>query len=539
MSVSTLLNTTWIFKDSGIVGFGTGNDVEFVISFKDADNTPFDRLSVSGNSSSCVLSYRYTVDQIYYLSYVSSYNGWNYGGQARKTITITGGTDITNSTLIQWLEANATLQTVSYSITVNTTNLTYSGDNTIDENGTATVTLTASSGYALPSSITVSGASYTYNSSTGVISLSNPTGNVTITANGIKVKTFDLTTLNLSAGTHTIQVKARASGYRDSEFSNSVSYEVQPDLTYLTFSSPSSFTLNVIDNQKYWDGTLEYSTDTITWSTWDGTTTLSSASDGTKHNLYLRGTGNTKITGNSADSTKGHWVLTGSNISCEGNIENLLDYATVSLGNHPTMANYCYYYMFYDCSALISAPELPAITLSTQCYNAMFARCTSLTSAPALPATTLTAGCYLNLFNHCSSLVNAPELPATTLAANCYSFMFAACTALTTPPVLPATTLATSCYENMFDSCSALTTIPKLLATTLAPECYKSMFNACSKIKLSTTQTGNYQTSYRIPAIGTGTTAYYALYSMFDYTGGTFKGTPTINTTYYTSNTIV
>lgn len=39
-------------------------------------------------------------------------------------------------------------------------------------------------------------------------------------------KTFDLSTLQLSAGTHTIQVKARATGFKDSNFSNSVSYIV-------------------------------------------------------------------------------------------------------------------------------------------------------------------------------------------------------------------------------------------------------------------------------------------------------------------------
>lgn len=37
-------------------------------------------------------------------------------------------------------------------------------------------------------------------------------------------KTFDLSTLNLSAGTHTITVKARASGYGDSPASDAVSY---------------------------------------------------------------------------------------------------------------------------------------------------------------------------------------------------------------------------------------------------------------------------------------------------------------------------
>lgn len=35
---------------------------------------------------------------------------------------------------------------------------------------------------------------------------------------------FDLSSLELPTGTHTIQVKARAQGHEDSEFSNSVSY---------------------------------------------------------------------------------------------------------------------------------------------------------------------------------------------------------------------------------------------------------------------------------------------------------------------------
>lgn len=42
-----------------------------------------------------------------------------------------------------------------------------------------------------------------------------------------KVK-FDLTTLDLADGVHTIKVKAKASGYNDSEFSNEVSYTKAP-----------------------------------------------------------------------------------------------------------------------------------------------------------------------------------------------------------------------------------------------------------------------------------------------------------------------
>ena len=362
--------------------------------------------------------------------------------------------------------------------------------------------------------------------------------------------------------------------------------KVAPPKPYLTFKSPNSFTLKVNDGIKHWDGTLEYSTDASTWSTWDGTTTLSSATSGSDNVLYLRGTGNTVITGSHLNY---RWVLTGSNISCIGNIENLLDYTTVTAGNHPTLAPHCYYRMFYSCTSLTQAPDLPATTLAKNCYHGMFQGCTSLTQAPALPATTLAYECYYGMFYDCTSLTQAPDLPATTLADDCYQYMFYGCTSLTQAPTLPATTLAQSCYSYMFQGCTALTQapalpattlenycyetmfsgctsltkapalpattlsnfcyskmfngctsltqVPALPATTLASYCYSNMFHRCSKIKLSSTQTGEYMVTYRIPSSGTGTTASNALTNMFIETGGTFKGAPEINTTYYLSNT--
>ena len=353
----------------------------------------------------------------------------------------------------------------------------------------------------------------------------------------------------------------------------------------LTFSSPSGFTLAVGDATKHWDGALEYSTDKTAWTVWDGTT-LSSATSGSENVLYLRGTGNTIITG--SDSNSG-WVLTGTDISCIGNIESLLDYATVEAGNHPTMADYCYYSMFFFCTSLTQAPSLPATTLSNYCYYFMFSGCTSLTQAPALPATTLADQCYYGMFffctsltqapalpattlaNHCyagmfqdcsaltqapalsattladhcytemfakcTSLTQAPALPATTLAEGCYAYMFQECTSLTQVPTLPATTLANQCYLGMFYGCSSLTQVPTLPATTLAEGCYGGMFAGCTSLKLSVTKTDEYTIKYRIPMSGEGTTVTDALGAMFAGTGGTFTGTPEINTTYYLSNT--
>ena len=280
------------------------------------------------------------------------------------------------------------------------------------------------------------------------------------------------------------------------------------NLPVLSFIGNEDFTLKVYDTTKHWDGTLYYSTDYISWNIWDGT----EISSGNKL-LALRGTGNTVITGNSSNY---RFVFTGSdnlNIKCYGNIETLLDYQTVMNGEHPTMSTYCYADMFYGCTSLTQAPQLPATTLAEYCYDNMFRNCTSLTTTPELPATTLANSCYRTMFFNCKSLTKAPQLPATTLAGYC--------------------------YFNMFYNCKSLTTTPQLPATTLAEYCYNGMFSGCINIKLSTTQTGEYQLAYRIPTTGTGTTATDALTKMFTNTGGTFTGTPEINTTYYTSNEIV
>ena len=67
-------------------------------------------------------------------------------------------------------------------ITVNITNGAYSGDSTITEGTTAQIVLTANTGYKLPNSISVTAADYTYNKNTGVIVLSNPNEDITISA---------------------------------------------------------------------------------------------------------------------------------------------------------------------------------------------------------------------------------------------------------------------------------------------------------------------------------------------------------------------
>ena len=248
--------------------------------------------------------------------------------------------------------------------------------------------------------------------------------------------------------------------------------------SYLTFSSPNEFTLTKSRSYGGWDGTLEYFASDETWTTWNGVDILSAVYNGSEYVLYMRGIGNSVIANGAA------WYLAGTDIKCIGNIENLLDYTTVESGNHPIMG--------------------------VDCYREMFSNCTSLTQAPDLPATTLAEGCYWSMFSDCTGLTQAPTLPATTLAH--------------------------SCYRNMFQMCTSLTQVPDLPATTLTEYCYSFMFSNCTGLKLSSTRTDEYTQEYRIPSSGNGVTANGALRDMFTDTGGTFAGTPSINTAYYLSS---
>ena len=138
--------------------------------------------------------------------------------------------------------------------------------------------------------------------------------------------------------------------------------------TALEFASPEVFSISAPKN---WDGKIEY-TNGSGWKTWDGSA-IASGEIENNHCIYLRGIRNTKITGVNSNNAK--WNISGTNIACNGDIDRLLDYSAVKSGKRPTMASYCYAYMFSGCTNLTTVPSLPATTLTANCYAYMFQRC--------------------------------------------------------------------------------------------------------------------------------------------------------------------
>ena len=166
-------------------------------------------------------------------------------------------------------------------------------------------------------------------------------------------------------------------------------------------------------------------------------------------------------------------------VECSGDIRMLIDYTAYE---NAATGNCRFCSLFKGCTALKSAPQLPATALKGSCYRQMFEGCTSLTQAPDLPATELQQLCYYSMFKGCEALTQAPKLPATKLAHSCYHNMFEGCTSLDKAPDLPATTLNPSCYYEMFKGCTSLTEAPELKAEQILNASYQSMFEGCSSL---------------------------------------------------------
>lgn len=121
-------------------------------------------------------------------------------------------------------------------------------------------TLSASLGYGLPeeSKLLIDGATVdSYSQSTGVLTLAPTSDTIEVEANGVQTITLDISALsgwgNVSAGTHTLTIKAKATGYYDSQASAGVQFTkaasgYQVMVNAADYGAPSTDT-NIYDGQ--------------------------------------------------------------------------------------------------------------------------------------------------------------------------------------------------------------------------------------------------------------------------------------------------
>ena len=165
--------------------------------------------------------------------------------------------------------------------------------------------------------------------------------------------------------------------------------------------------------------TLEYSTDKNTWNTitfdWtSGThTTKLPIALNTGEKMYFRN--DTRLFSNYYTQRISFSSTVSSNVG--GDIRTLSNYLDVD--NETKPQSFMFFRLFYNNIKIVDACNLRLsyTTLADNCYNQLFYGCTSLVNAPELPATKLEINCYSNMFQGCSKLNNV-TVYADDISAN-------------------------------------------------------------------------------------------------------------------------
>lgn len=170
-----------------------------------------------------------------------------------------------------------------------------------------------------------------------------------------------------------------------------------PDKDYLCFTSTGNSTV-MLEQSGYETAAtkgkvFQYKINNGQWKNWNWSKV--SLSNGDK--MYIKSDDTKPMSEFLTNYTwYKYFVMTGS-IAASGNIMSLLNFSD-------TLTDHGFYNLFKYCTALTSAPELPATTMAPWCYAWMFQGCTSLVQAPELPAIELADSCYVHMFDGCTKL---------------------------------------------------------------------------------------------------------------------------------------
>ena len=206
--------------------------------------------------------------------------------------------------------------------------------------------------------------------------------------------------------------------------------EEEMNIRAVCFKADGEQTVELVKHNYTSSKVFQYSYDGVTWESWD----MSPLPFGGQTKVYVRGYN--KTLGWDIDTYTDFVFRTDAYVYVSGIVESLLDgdNEVLALGTRSILRQ-----LFYEQTALRSAENLrfeaqsvPADIVSV--YALMFDGCTNLLYAPkVLPANDFKgAYSYQYMFRNCKSLITAPELPATTLSAQCYQYMFYGCTSLKT-----------------------------------------------------------------------------------------------------------
>ena len=341
------------------------------------------------------------------------------------------------------------------------------------------------------------------------------------------------------------------------------------DIPYIKFSSPKPFTLKTSTGGKIWTpitALVEYSYDKETWTNWGG----SLINSGPKNVLYLRGSNATTFgMGTSTSSTHRRLVLDGENIKLSGDIEGILSHGSRIDGEFPNVSNGTFKYLFEDNLALTNIYDLrferetlptsymasmfrndknltipPRVIKAKECgeRSLEYAFCNSgVTTTPLFEVERIGLHGMEGTFRDCFELLTAKPFGRIRYGNYAMSAIFYGCSKLKRAPEIGfPLTVGGYIFEYMFQKCSSLETLYTFEWKNIGAGSFRYMYAECPLIKIySSAPTGVESSEYMIPMQGGGTPGTDAFKNMFTGTGGSFTGTPSGNTLYYTTNELI
>ena len=143
--------------------------------------------------------------------------------------------------------------------------------------------------------------------------------------------------------------------------------------------------------------------------------------------------------------------------------------AAPSLSGAEFVPEYGMQFMFYDCDSLLSAPALPALTVSNYGCDEMFNYCGEIRQAGQLSARAVGMSSFRLAYANCPKLSAPPpslEVTGTLNKNYCFYRMFRSCTSLlSTPDMKFTSTYNIGSAGDMFNNCRSLSCVRTALTS--------------------------------------------------------------------------
>lgn len=232
---------------------------------------------------------------------------------------------------------------------------------------------------------------------------------------------------------------------------------------------------------------LEYSTDKLTWTTWEENNNERSLAIPANGTVYFRGN-NPNGFAVTANNNNRHTFTSTGNVEANGDVMRIINKDRDGATTVPAAG---FRSLFYGMTTLKKAPAISATTFGSHACCSMFQGCTGLTDVTNIKITnnpTFTSGGirqFFAMFYSCRALTRADVFNGGAIVGGqeaTYREMFGYCQGMTTAPAFIINNATYQMCMGMFYSCTALTDASNIQINDVSAmsTCYQMFYNCTS-----------------------------------------------------------